>query len=507
MIRRPPRSTLFPYTTLFRSFISVSRPEARAQQRYPAPIRAFHRLGFFPGNLDGKNARALRQGHFQKRLSLILHGKLHFRKRTPFVCHQRGGDGTFNHRCDHAAIRKACPDQSKRRPLVGLLVITESRLERKPPERTQVRICLLKIHALHTATFCCCQFDRPHAFHEHFARFTLSVLETQQRHVCFHVAEGLLHGDKELVAFLRSASHLQDQGAGLNFRGLKRRSGRSGYFVSSGNGHLELRRLTLHHGDIGQGRNAEIGFVHGDHRFLVGKETHLFWCRGRNDFPRCPPDARVLPRHERSFNRCLAVLRGARGNQPGTDAHIGVVARKTESQARAARSGNSKGEGRAASFDAQGQTRLQRHREIRRPCEHRRERSAFQLQRKVFAFLPGIKNRHASRQRHSGHTFVENLPLQLHAPLDRLGRHVESQVRTLYRIRNRGRLGPSHRLIRQLQQPVVLVQRKRDVAAGRHRWNHDGILVGHETLRKNQPPRQQSTKDLFHLPPDRKSVV
>src|SRR6266699_446335 len=93
--------------------------------------------------------------------------------------------------------------------------------------------------------------------------------------------------------------------------------------------------------------------------------------------------SRVLPRHERSFNRCLAVLRGARGNQPGTDAHIGVVARKTESQARAARSGNSKGEGRAASFDAQGQTRLQRHREIRRPCEHRRERSAFQLQRKV----------------------------------------------------------------------------------------------------------------------------
>src|SRR2546425_8698317 len=33
MIRRPPRSTLFPYTTLFRSLARVARPAARS----PAP--------------------------------------------------------------------------------------------------------------------------------------------------------------------------------------------------------------------------------------------------------------------------------------------------------------------------------------------------------------------------------------------------------------------------------------------------------------------------------------
>src|SRR3989442_11007155 len=33
MIRRPPRSTLFPYTTLFRSLISIGRPEPRGVGR------------------------------------------------------------------------------------------------------------------------------------------------------------------------------------------------------------------------------------------------------------------------------------------------------------------------------------------------------------------------------------------------------------------------------------------------------------------------------------------
>src|SRR3712207_8262663 len=45
MIRRPPRSTLFPYTTLFRSYEEVSRttdkailPSTRAKERQPAPV-------------------------------------------------------------------------------------------------------------------------------------------------------------------------------------------------------------------------------------------------------------------------------------------------------------------------------------------------------------------------------------------------------------------------------------------------------------------------------------
>src|SRR3712207_6975452 len=37
MIRRPPRSTLFPYTTLFRSFVfRPFRPSSRASGRFPA---------------------------------------------------------------------------------------------------------------------------------------------------------------------------------------------------------------------------------------------------------------------------------------------------------------------------------------------------------------------------------------------------------------------------------------------------------------------------------------
>src|SRR5256885_15384466 len=41
MIRRPPRSTLFPYTTLFRSLVSHVEQSAN----FRAPLRAFEHLG------------------------------------------------------------------------------------------------------------------------------------------------------------------------------------------------------------------------------------------------------------------------------------------------------------------------------------------------------------------------------------------------------------------------------------------------------------------------------
>src|SRR5256885_5697867 len=43
MIRRPPRSTLFPYTTLFRSSIMAM---AAANARIAAPLQAMTELGF-----------------------------------------------------------------------------------------------------------------------------------------------------------------------------------------------------------------------------------------------------------------------------------------------------------------------------------------------------------------------------------------------------------------------------------------------------------------------------
>src|SRR2546430_8396447 len=56
MIRRPPRSTLFPYTTLFRSRRSMSMaPARRAAQALTAPVRGLAELLLLP---RGRDARA-----------------------------------------------------------------------------------------------------------------------------------------------------------------------------------------------------------------------------------------------------------------------------------------------------------------------------------------------------------------------------------------------------------------------------------------------------------------
>src|SRR3712207_8586326 len=60
MIRRPPRSTLFPYTTLFRS---ADRPQARPGVRRPAPrqraglLAALHEVVTRPSVADGERDR------------------------------------------------------------------------------------------------------------------------------------------------------------------------------------------------------------------------------------------------------------------------------------------------------------------------------------------------------------------------------------------------------------------------------------------------------------------
>src|ERR1035441_9357945 len=47
LIRRPPRSTLFPYTTLFRSAIAHSKLTAQGQISVPVDVR--RKLGIGPG--------------------------------------------------------------------------------------------------------------------------------------------------------------------------------------------------------------------------------------------------------------------------------------------------------------------------------------------------------------------------------------------------------------------------------------------------------------------------
>src|SRR5438093_6689505 len=57
MIRRPPRSTLFPYTTLFRSNISVWTRIWREPPRVGVARARARPLGPSPGGRDGRRAR------------------------------------------------------------------------------------------------------------------------------------------------------------------------------------------------------------------------------------------------------------------------------------------------------------------------------------------------------------------------------------------------------------------------------------------------------------------
>src|SRR5258708_27697022 len=54
MIRRPPRSTLFPYTTLFRSEPAPGAGARRVRALLPAPVQHRKRC---PGGLDRKSTR------------------------------------------------------------------------------------------------------------------------------------------------------------------------------------------------------------------------------------------------------------------------------------------------------------------------------------------------------------------------------------------------------------------------------------------------------------------
>src|SRR2546430_10842299 len=62
MIRRPPRSTLFPYTTLFRS--QVRRPNRR-RRGAPAPWRRQPRAPRAPGGRRDRKSTRLNSSHSQ----------------------------------------------------------------------------------------------------------------------------------------------------------------------------------------------------------------------------------------------------------------------------------------------------------------------------------------------------------------------------------------------------------------------------------------------------------
>src|SRR3712207_7414026 len=59
MIRRPPRSTLFPYTTLFRSVPLRDQAQARARARRPLRVRDEGRVRVQGGRDDSGHGRAV----------------------------------------------------------------------------------------------------------------------------------------------------------------------------------------------------------------------------------------------------------------------------------------------------------------------------------------------------------------------------------------------------------------------------------------------------------------
>src|SRR2546422_8173850 len=98
MIRRPPRSTLFPYTTLFRSAPTRDRGSAPGDRAPPAAIRA--------GALSSRRDRTLRPGsprseehtsELQSRLHLVCRLLLEKKNRLDRGVDDVGGDFVLSH--------------------------------------------------------------------------------------------------------------------------------------------------------------------------------------------------------------------------------------------------------------------------------------------------------------------------------------------------------------------------------------------------------------------------
>ncbi len=165
--------------------VGLDGPEARAQQRNAIAVRAFDRFHFFSCHFGRENARAYRQLHFQKWLSLIFDGELYFGERSSFRGHECGDDGPFGDRGEHAAVRKPSPCEPEGGFFIRLSVISKCGLHRKPGQRAQVWIHFLEVHALEAARFRGGQLDRSGAFDKNFAGFTLRVPEAEKGCVGF----------------------------------------------------------------------------------------------------------------------------------------------------------------------------------------------------------------------------------------------------------------------------------------------------------------------------------
>src|SRR2546429_5597261 len=97
MIRRPPRSTLFPYTTLFRSLLSIDVCSARPQENArsePVAERAHQRL------IDRKSTRLNSSHGYISYAVFCLKKKKNY---TAFVCAAQDAESAAVHFYDYCS--------------------------------------------------------------------------------------------------------------------------------------------------------------------------------------------------------------------------------------------------------------------------------------------------------------------------------------------------------------------------------------------------------------------
>src|SRR3989449_5759601 len=105
MIRRPPRSTLFPYTTLFRSTLARSAKAFLADHGYEAEVastgeQALELLERLQPDVVFADRSEEHTSELQSRLHLVCRLLLEKKKKTTHT--QRSTGSKYSHRAQHA---------------------------------------------------------------------------------------------------------------------------------------------------------------------------------------------------------------------------------------------------------------------------------------------------------------------------------------------------------------------------------------------------------------------
>src|SRR5256886_17447193 len=112
MIRRPPRSTLFPYTTLFRSSIRTASDAAERERLWQGRKKAFGAMGRLSRDLVVQDAVVRRTGHHRILHHQVAreaaHGAERFLPPLPQALALRGVGGSADRRSEERRVGKEC---------------------------------------------------------------------------------------------------------------------------------------------------------------------------------------------------------------------------------------------------------------------------------------------------------------------------------------------------------------------------------------------------------------